>query len=170
VYADGGDRWLDESAEVDPAFVAQSALVAEAGTDRFARAGGQGVAPRMARPYGPGRASAELVAMVAARRAVVTGSGSNDVSSLHIGDAGTAVTAALTVPSRIDNVGDDAPVTALRWTASLAGSLPGHRSELVDGGGEAARVGDRKAVPEAGQPRPQPGQALGGAPVLLVVR
>jgi hypothetical protein len=66
-YADCGDRWLDESAEVDPPFVAtQSALVAEAETDRFAHAGGRGVALRMARLDGPGRASAEPVATVTA--------------------------------------------------------------------------------------------------------
>jgi hypothetical protein len=47
--------------------------------------------------------------------------------------------------------------------------LIGDRTELVDGGGEPARVGDRKAVPEAGQAGPQPGQAAGGAPVGLGV-
>jgi hypothetical protein len=50
------------------------------------------------------------------------------------------------------------------------GSLCGRRQELVDGGDEAAGIGDRKAVPEADQPRPQLGQAAGRAPVLLVVR
>jgi hypothetical protein len=45
----------------------------------------------------------------------------------------------------------------------------GRVQELSDGGGEPARVGDRKAVPEAGQPRPQPGQATSRAPVLLGV-
>jgi hypothetical protein len=39
----------------------------------------------------------------------------------------------------------------------------------VDGVGEAARVGDRKAVPEAGQPGPQLGQASSRPPVLLVI-
>jgi hypothetical protein len=53
-----------------------------------------------------------------------------------------------------------------RWCRSLWG----RRQKLVDGGGEPARVGDRKAVPEAGQPGPQPGQASGRTPVLLVVR
>jgi nucleoside-diphosphate-sugar epimerase len=53
----------------------------------------------------------------------VVGHGGNYVSSLHVDDAGTAVAAALTVPSSIYNAGDDAPVTALRWTASLAAAL-----------------------------------------------
>jgi nucleoside-diphosphate-sugar epimerase len=124
VYADGGAAWLDESATVDPPVAAtRSALVAEAETDRFASAGGRGVALRMARLYGPGRASAELANMALARRVFVVGHGGNYVSSLHVEDAGTAVAAALAVPSGIYNVGDDAPVTALRWTASLAAAL-----------------------------------------------
>jgi hypothetical protein len=43
----------------------------------------------------------------------------------------------------------------------VAGRLRGRRAELVQGGGEPAGVGDRKAVPEAGQPGPEPGQAAG---------
>jgi nucleoside-diphosphate-sugar epimerase len=125
VYADGGAAWLDEFAAVDPPVAAtRSALVAEAETDRFASAGGgREVALRMARLYGPGRASAELADMALARRVFVVGHGNNHVSSLHVEDAGTAVAAALAVPSGIYNVGDDAPVTALRWTASLAAAL-----------------------------------------------
>jgi nucleoside-diphosphate-sugar epimerase len=124
VYPDGGAAWLDESATVDPPVAGtRSALVAEAETDRFASAGGRRVALRMARLYGPGRASAELADMVLARRAFVVGHGGNYVSSLHVDDAETAVAAALTVPSGIYNVGDDAPATALRWTASLAAAL-----------------------------------------------
>jgi nucleoside-diphosphate-sugar epimerase len=124
VYADGGAAWLDESATVDPPVAAtRSALVAEAETDRFTSAGGRGVALRMARLYGPGRASAELADLALARRAFVVGHGGNYVSSLHVEDAGTAVAAALAVPSGIYNVGDDAPVTALRWTTSLAAAL-----------------------------------------------
>jgi nucleoside-diphosphate-sugar epimerase len=124
LYADGGAQWLNESAEVDPPFAAaRSALVAEAETDRFASTGGRGVALRMARLYGPGRASAELVAMVQAGRPVVVGRGANYVSSLHAEDAGTAVAAALAVPAGVYNVADDQPTTALRLTATLAATL-----------------------------------------------
>jgi predicted nucleotidyltransferase len=52
----------------------------------------------------------------------------------------------------------------------VAGALRDCRQEPVDGGSEPAGVGDRKAVAEAGQPGPQPGQAAGRAPILLVVR
>jgi hypothetical protein len=104
VYADGAAVGLDESATLDPPVAAtRSALVAEAETDRFA--------------------SAELADMALTRRVFVVGYGGNYVSSLHVDDAGTAVAAALTVPGGIYNVGDDAPVTALRWTASLAAAL-----------------------------------------------
>jgi hypothetical protein len=52
----------------------------------------------------------------------------------------------------------------------VGGTLRRRRQELLDGGGEPAGVGDRKAVPEAGQLRAQLGQAAGRAQVLLVVR
>jgi len=108
---------------VDPPVAARSALVAEAETDRLASAGDRRVALRMARLYGPGWASAELADLALARRAVVVCHGSNYVPSLQVEDAGTAVAAALTVPSGIYKVGHDAPVTALQWTGSLAAGL-----------------------------------------------
>ena len=51
----------------------------------------------------------------------------------------------------------------------VAGRLRGRRAELVHGGGEQARVAHCKAVPEAGQPRPQRGQPSSRAPVLVVI-
>jgi Domain of unknown function (DUF4111) len=52
----------------------------------------------------------------------------------------------------------------------LAATLSGRRAQLVYGGGEPAWIGDREAVPEAGQPGSQLGKASGRAPVLGVVR
>jgi hypothetical protein len=52
----------------------------------------------------------------------------------------------------------------------VAATLSGRRAQLVDGGGELAWIGDRKAVPEASQPGSQLGKVSGRAPILLVVR
>lgn len=110
VYADGGDRWLDEGAQVGTVWGAlDSALEAERQTARITEAGGRGVALRMARLYGPGRASAEYLEAVAARKVPVVGSGDNFVSHLHISDAGRAVADALSAPAGVYNVADSDP-------------------------------------------------------------
>jgi hypothetical protein len=59
---------------------------------------------------------------------------------------------------------------AVAAEVGVARSLRSCWRQLVDGGGEPAWVGDRKAVAEAGQPRPQLGQAARRAQVLLEVR
>lgn len=124
VYADGGDRWLDEESRIDPpAPLVTSALEAEQLVADFNAAGGRGIALRLSRLYGPGKASAELVASVASRGAPIIGSGDNYVSSLHSEDAGTAVTAVLTAPAGVYNVTDDDPVTARAYVESLADTL-----------------------------------------------
>ena len=52
VYADGGERFLDESAEIAAAGVTSAALLAEAEAARFAEHGGAGVALRFGQFYG----------------------------------------------------------------------------------------------------------------------
>lgn len=116
VYADRGDRWLDEGARVDPpAPIVESALEAERLVEGFTGAGGRGVVLRLSRLYGPGKASGEMIESVAARSAPVIGDGSNYVSNLHSEDAATAVAAAVGVPAGIYNVSDDDPVTAREY-------------------------------------------------------
>lgn len=121
VYADGGDRWLAESAPVDTVWeVLDSALEAERQTARITAAGGRGVALRLARLYGPGRPSAEFLAAVAARKVPVVGTGDNFVSHLHVGDAGRAVATALTAPAGVYNVADVDPLPAAEEMSLLA--------------------------------------------------
>ena len=121
VYADGGDRWLDEGAQVDTVWSAlDSALEAEAQTARVTEAGGRGISLRMARLYGPGRASVDYLEAVAARKIPVVGTGDNFVSHLHVGDAGRAVAHALAAPAGVYNVADSDPVTASEEMALLA--------------------------------------------------
>lgn len=124
VYADGGDRWLDETAPVEPVWdVLDSALSAEKHVERFAAGGGTGVVLRLGRLYGPGRASSDFIASVAKRGVPIVGDGRNFVSHLHVADAGTAVAAALSAPSGVYNVNDGLPVTSAEELTRLADLL-----------------------------------------------
>jgi nucleoside-diphosphate-sugar epimerase len=121
VYADGGSRWLDESAPVKPPWAPiESALVGEREVERLASAGRTGVVLRMGRLYGPGRASRDVRDAILRRRVPILGSGSNHVSSLHADDAATAVAASMRVPGGTWNVVDDDPVTSARYWRALA--------------------------------------------------
>jgi nucleoside-diphosphate-sugar epimerase len=125
-YADGGDAWLDEEAPIDPPFGAtESALVAERHVQRLTRAGGRGVVLRLARLYGPGRASEEQIAQARAGRNVVVGSGDNHVSSLHRHDAGRAIAAAIDVPAGVYNVAEDRPTTAAELAEAISEGIAG---------------------------------------------
>jgi nucleoside-diphosphate-sugar epimerase len=123
-YADGGDRWLDESAPIDPWWdILDSALDAERHLDRFTDAGGTGVSLRLAWLYGPGRTSAEHLAGVAGRKIPIVGRGNNYISHLHVEDAGTAVAAALGAAAGSYNVSEDDPVTAREDMEALVDAL-----------------------------------------------
>lgn len=125
IYSDGGDQWIDETFPLDPASVLESALDAEEATEQFTKRGGKGVVLRLARLYGPGRASAELIEMLRERGGVVIGDGSNYVSSLHVADAATAHLAALQVEAGIYNVADDQPATSLELTTAQTKAVGG---------------------------------------------
>jgi nucleoside-diphosphate-sugar epimerase len=124
IYADGADRWLDESAPIDPVWEAlDSALAAEGHVARFSESGGTGVVLRMARIYGPGPTSADYVAAVRAREVPIIGKGDNYVSSAHSEDVATALLAGLSAPGGTYNVADDEPMTAAAEVNSLADVL-----------------------------------------------
>jgi nucleoside-diphosphate-sugar epimerase len=132
IYADGGTAWLDENSAIDPPWtIIDSVLEAERHVERFTARGGRGVNLRLARLYGPGRASAELIGAVARRKLPVIGRGDNYVSSLHTHDAATALAASLTIPSGAYNVTDDEPVTAAVLQDSLSTALGVRRSRRV---------------------------------------
>ena len=122
VYADGGDRWLGEDAtvavEVGPL---RTALVSEAEAQRFTEAGGRGVALRFGAFYGPDAPSTiDSVRMARRRMMPVIGRGDNFFSSIHSEDAGSAVVAALSVPTGVYNVVEDEPVTMREYSRTLA--------------------------------------------------
>lgn len=124
VYEDGGDRWLDESAPIKPVWeVLDSAVAAEAHVDRFRRHGTIGIVLRLARLYGPGKASGEFIEAVRSRSMPIVGSGDNFVSSLHVSDAASALAASLLAPGGTYNIGDDAPMRSADNLGSLVDAL-----------------------------------------------
>lgn len=123
-YADGGSQWLDEGSPIRPVWdVLDSALEAERHVDRFRASGGIGVVLRLARVYGPGRASADFIESVENRKLPIVGNGLNFVSSLHTHDAGSAVVSALTAPDGTYNVTDDQPQSSRVILETIAEEL-----------------------------------------------
>jgi nucleoside-diphosphate-sugar epimerase len=124
VYADAGDRVVDESDPVALSATTATAHEAEAEAARFAAEGGDGVALRFGIFYGPD--SAHTVDMVrAARAGVALGFGPPSAyrSLVTTDDAARAVIAALVGPSGTYNVVDDHPVTEEEMFAALADAL-----------------------------------------------
>ncbi len=142
-YADGGTGWLSEDSPIEPAWdVVSSALDAEGQVERFVGAGGTGVSLRLARLYGPGRASAEYVTAIGQGELPIVGDGHPYVSSLHLDDATTALVAALEAPTGVYNVGDDEPVTERAFKRSLAEAVDAPEPPHVPLEAVAAIYGD----------------------------
>lgn len=116
VYSDRGDDWIDEGSAIDVTGYVEPVVEAEANIEGFIRAGGNGVSLRFGRITGADPNSAWLLSR--ARAGKPTGMGPRDgwCHVIHPEDVGTAVVAALTVPSGIYN----------------AGAEPVRRGDLVD--------------------------------------
>ncbi|MFL5609033.1 MAG: NAD-dependent epimerase/dehydratase family protein [Gemmatimonadaceae bacterium] len=143
IYADSGDRWIDESSPVRPAPYNRSVLDAEWNAARVASAGRAGVVLRFAGFYGPRDPFVEQM-LGALRRGWFPLLGHPDgyFSFVAHDDAATAVAAALSVPAGIYNVVEQEPMRRRQladglaqllgvrqprflphWVARLAGSL-----------------------------------------------
>ncbi len=124
VYADGGDRRLDEDAPLAPAGPAAAAAVAEEHARAFP---GAAVVLRFGLLVAP--ESDQTRAQIAqARRGLSTALAPPDayVPTLWADDAGRAVVAAVGAPAGIYNVADDEPPTRREVDAALA-ALTGRR-------------------------------------------
>lgn len=123
-YLDHGDAWIDEEAPVDHVGPFAGAGAAEAAAARAAAAGGSGVVLRFGQFHGPGNAHVTSFNALARKR-INPFLGAPDAfwSFIHVHDAGTAVAAALTVPSGIYNVADDEPVTRADAGLAVAAAL-----------------------------------------------
>ena len=124
VYADGGERFLDESAEIAAAGVTSAALLAEAEAARFAEHGGAGVALRFGQFYGfDSGHTVQAIEAALAGLPVELGHESAYRSSVTTDDAASAVTAALDAPSGMYNVVDDRPLPRGEYVDALADAL-----------------------------------------------
>jgi nucleoside-diphosphate-sugar epimerase len=124
VYADGGERFLGESAEIAAAGVTSAALVAEAEADRFAEHGGAAVALRFGQFYGFDSAhTVRAIEAILAGRPVELGHETAYRSSVTTDDAASAVVAALDAPSGVYNVVDDRPLSRAEYVDALAHAL-----------------------------------------------
>jgi nucleoside-diphosphate-sugar epimerase len=132
VYADGGDRWLDESAPQRPVRYNRTVLDAEHSAASFGRGGGSWVVLRFAWFYGPDSFLPEMVRVARMGWAPVPGAPDAYWSSVSHDDAASAVIAALEAPSDAYNVCDDEPLT---------------RSELFDAIADAFGVRHVKPMP-----------------------
>ncbi len=143
LYRDGGDRWIDESAPIDPVANLRSATVAESNAARVTAAGATGVVLRFAAFYGPD-SDATLDMIRLAKRRIALGAGPTPMCRRSPPTMPPrAVVASLSAPAGLYNVGDDEPVTRREFFAALAGAL-GVRPPFVAPAG-LARLGGPKA-------------------------
>ena len=137
VYADGGERYLDESGAIAATRVTGAALVAEAEAARFAAHGSTGVALRLGQFYGfDSGHTVQAIEAALAGRPVELGPESAYRSSLTTDDAASAVMAALYAPSGVYNVVDDRPLSRGEYVDALADALgvrsPTPRSVMLE--------------------------------------
>ena len=123
-YVDQGDAWIDEDSPVDHISVFAGAAEAEAAAARFAADGRTGVVLRFAQFHGAGSSHVEAFnSLVRKRINPFVGAPEAYTSFIHADDAGSAVAAALTVPSGIYNVADDEPLTRAEAGVAVAEAL-----------------------------------------------
>jgi nucleoside-diphosphate-sugar epimerase len=143
LYPDGGAAWIDEDVPADPFPIARGNLAAEASAKRFTKAGGIGVVLRFGWFYGPGARHSEQMLALARRHVVlVLGAPGGYLSSIHVGDGGEAVAAALWVAAGTYNVVDDEPLTKRAYAEALAAAA-GTRPWVRGPGRLAPLLGDR---------------------------
>ena len=127
VYADGGDRWLDETTPFGPSPFAGPVKVAEANAARFTEpegVGRVGIVLRFAMFYGDGAShTADQLRLARQGIAPVVGRADAYQSMIHLHDAATAVVAALDAPAGVYNLAEDHPGTRQQQAAAIAAAL-----------------------------------------------
>jgi nucleoside-diphosphate-sugar epimerase len=121
LYPDRGADWIDEDLPTDRFPMARANHAAEANANRFSEAGRTGVVLRFGWFYGPGaRHSEQLLALARHHIGSMMGRPDSYVSSIHMADAGAAVTAALRAPAGTFNIVDDEPLTKRDYASAMA--------------------------------------------------
>jgi nucleoside-diphosphate-sugar epimerase len=135
VYADAGDRVIDETSPIDDSSgIMRATLEGEGEMDRVRSAGGAGVVLRLAAFYGHDVPSTlDFIRMARRRMLPQIGGGRNYYSSIFVPDAARAVVAALTVPGGTYNVCDDDPVRFAEYLQLLAEAVGAPRPLRLPG-------------------------------------
>lgn len=124
IYADGGDRWVDESWPLRPVRYNRSVLDAERAAAEFTAKGGVGVVLRFAAFYGNDAFHVpDAIAIIRKGWAPLPGAPAAFFSSIHHDDAATAVLAALRARAGAYNVADDEPLSRREYVDSLAAAV-----------------------------------------------
>jgi len=124
IYADAGERWINEDAPLDVPAYARSTLDAQGQAQRFTASGGVGVVLRFALFYGPdSHNTLDAVRMARRRLAATFGRRDAYLSSIATDDAATAVVAALGATAGLYNVVDDEPLTRREHFDALSRAL-----------------------------------------------
>ena len=122
LYEDRGDRWIDETVPMRPAWYNRTVLDAERSANRFTAAGRVGVIVRFAGFYGPDSILGEMLDMVRKGWSPLPGPPDAYWSSVSHDDAAAAVVAAVhgCVDAGTYNICDDEPLRRVEWIRALA--------------------------------------------------
>jgi nucleoside-diphosphate-sugar epimerase len=143
IYRGNGSGWIDEDWRVDRFPMALGNLAAEANAARFSGSGGVGVVLRFGWFYGPTSTHSQQFLRLARRHVCIQmGRADSYVSSIHLADAGSAVVAALNVPSGTYNIVDNAPLTKREYADAIARAA-GKKVWLYAPGPAAHLLGDQ---------------------------
>lgn len=124
MYADGGERTIDEGWPVDAPGPLAANLAAERHLARLTEVGGRGVALRFGQFYGPVDVMSHEVLRRARRgQGLVLGDPAAWSSALHTDDIGPAVLAALGLPAGVYNVVDEQPLRRSEVLEVLAAAV-----------------------------------------------
>jgi nucleoside-diphosphate-sugar epimerase len=124
IYADCGERWIDENTPLRPARYNRTVVDAENAVERFTGGGRAGIVLRFALFYGAdGPFTREMIDMVRRGFAPYPGSPQAFISSLSHDDAATAAVAALSIRAGVYNVTDNEPLRRREYFDALAAAL-----------------------------------------------
>lgn len=122
IYADAGERWIDESSPVDVTGATEPLVVAEEHAQAFDRDGGEAVNLRFGLVTGEDRNTAWLLRRAARGRSIGLGDSESWMHVVHTDDVGTAVEAALTAPRGTYNIGAE-PVRRGEYADVIASAV-----------------------------------------------
>jgi nucleoside-diphosphate-sugar epimerase len=136
VYADAGDRWIDESAPLaDPLDDLQATKDGEDIASELVPDGVRVVVLRFGLFYGGvgNRATDDALRLAKLGGSTIAGKPGSYMSSIHVDDAAAAVAASVDAPSGVYNACDDEPLTRREHLDALSAGLRLRRLHTTPG-------------------------------------